>query len=243
MKLNPTWQAIGVLFLVTVFFAIALAMANMFTKDAVAARIETERNAARERLIAMVMQPTTYEETEEEAAEEIEEEADDEEQEEAEEQAEENRAPQPVIYDNIIVNIEEAPTVWVYMLEGEAVAYIVTTTSKGRRGDIEIMVAMDSQFAIAGLEILRHDEAPWISAIIQGEAFTRQFAGKVAPLEVTTNQGSRGANEIIAAAGAVEITRDITEMINHAVAIAWLFSEHLEEIMIEEASEEYEEYI
>ena len=61
--------------------------------------------------------------------------------------------------------------------DGEKIGVATMATSGGYGGDINIIVALDMQGNIKGINVISHSETPGIGDIVEEEDFTDQFAG------------------------------------------------------------------
>ncbi len=61
---------------------------------------------------------------------------------------------------------------------GKRIAYLVDGKFTGFKTFIGVMLALDPQFSILGLEILEHEEDPGLGAEIEQDYFRNQFKGK-----------------------------------------------------------------
>lgn len=71
-----------------------------------------------------------------------------------------------------------ADTVIVAKLGDKRIAYLVSGEFPGFKTTISVMLALDTDFAMLGLEILEHEEDPGLGAEIEEEYFKNQFQGK-----------------------------------------------------------------
>ncbi|ETR73165.1 MAG: Electron transport complex protein rnfG [Candidatus Magnetoglobus multicellularis str. Araruama] len=62
--------------------------------------------------------------------------------------------------------------------DNKRLAYLLPGKSPGFKTHINFMLALDSQYAIVGLQILEHQEDPGLGAEIEQEYFKNQFTGK-----------------------------------------------------------------
>ncbi len=62
--------------------------------------------------------------------------------------------------------------------EGQPVGTAFSVNEKGFGGEITVMMGVDQQSVITGVEILLHKETPGLGAKIEEEGFRRQFVGK-----------------------------------------------------------------
>ena len=74
---------------------------------------------------------------------------------------------------------------------GEEVGYVFTSGAKGYGGTVSVMVGIDANGAITGLEILSHAETPGLGANAVKPDFKDRFIGKSGELTVdkTSNEG------------------------------------------------------
>lgn len=74
---------------------------------------------------------------------------------------------------------------------GEEVGYVFTAGAKGYGGTVSVMVGIDANGAITGLEILSHAETPGLGANAVKPDFKDRFIGKSGELTVdkTSNEG------------------------------------------------------
>ena len=71
------------------------------------------------------------------------------------------------------------------------VGYVFTSGAKGYGGTVSVMVGMDIEGVITGIEILSHDETPGLGANSTKPEFKNRFIGKSGALTVskTSNDG------------------------------------------------------
>lgn len=92
---------------------------------------------------------------------------------------------------------------------------VAKVAPEGYGGAIEILVGVDGNLAVTGIQVLSHSETPGLGANILAENFQNQFVSKKAPIEVV--KGVAGNNEISAITGATITSRAVTEGVNVAV--------------------------
>jgi electron transport complex protein RnfG len=69
-------------------------------------------------------------------------------------------------------------TIYVAKYKGEVVGYaILSTSTKGYGGDIDVLVGVSPSGKILGIEILRHAETPGLGNKIENEEFKNKFKG------------------------------------------------------------------
>lgn len=89
---------------------------------------------------------------------------------------------------------------------GTAVGWCATVTEKGFGGDLVMMVGLDTEYGVCGIEILSHSETPGLGAKATEEAFKKQFVGKSAALSVV-KKATDNQNEVQAITGATITSR------------------------------------
>ena len=101
---------------------------------------------------------------------------------------------------------------------GVGVGYCVNVKTNGYGGEISVMVGLDMENKVQGIEILSHNETAGLGAKANDEEFKSQFAGKKAPLSVV----KKGANdnEIQAITGATITSRAVADAVTKACSLA-----------------------
>ena len=74
---------------------------------------------------------------------------------------------------------------------GNEIGYVFTAGAKGYGGTVSVMVGLDSEGTILGIEILSHSETPGLGANAVKDDFKSRFSGKSGALTVdkTSNDG------------------------------------------------------
>ena len=90
----------------------------------------------------------------------------------------------------------------------EVIGYCVKVTATGYGGDISMMVGLDTEATVQGIEILSHSETAGLGAKITEDRFKSQFKGKDPILQVVKND-TDSAGEITAITGATVSSRGI----------------------------------
>lgn len=98
------------------------------------------------------------------------------------------------------------------------VGYCVNTTASGFGGDISMMVGVNPDGTLAGIEILSHGETAGLGAKCEKDDFKSQFAGKTAPLSVIKS-GTASSNQIQAITGATITSTAVSKGVNNAVEL------------------------
>lgn len=99
---------------------------------------------------------------------------------------------------------------------GQTVAYIVPSESKGYGGKIKMLVAVTADSKVIDFSILEHNETPGLGDNAQKPAFRKMFAGKgLDKLEVTKDPADK--EKIQAMTGATISSRAVTKGVRQAV--------------------------
>lgn len=99
--------------------------------------------------------------------------------------------------------------------EGETKGYIVKVTPTGYGGIINLLVAIDSQGEVKGINILSLSETPGYGANATKNEFKDQFKEKLPPFVVSKQ--AQSPNEIQVITGATITSTAITEGVNQAI--------------------------
>lgn len=103
--------------------------------------------------------------------------------------------------------------------DGAGVGYCVNVKTNGYGGEISVMVGLDMENNVQGIEVLSHNETAGLGAKATDDSFKNQFAGKKAPLSVAKNNAS-GVNSIQAITGATITSRAIADAVTTACDLA-----------------------
>lgn len=103
---------------------------------------------------------------------------------------------------------------------GEPVGLVIRLTPKGYGGPIKLMVGIDQEGKIVGLQVLSHQESPGLGANISKESFTSQFIGKDANAPLRVVKGTTTTDhDIVALTSATISSRAVAEGINQAIQL------------------------
>ena len=102
--------------------------------------------------------------------------------------------------------------------DGENIGYCVNVSPKGYGGEIKILVGIDSEDKVTGIEVLSHSETPGLGAKSTSEEFKSQFKGKDTELSVVKSQ-TQNSGEIQAITGATVTSRAIADGVKEASSI------------------------
>lgn len=100
---------------------------------------------------------------------------------------------------------------------GEKLGYLVTVTShEGYGGDITIVLGIDNDGKVLGIEFTTLDETVGFGASASEPWFKNQFAGKEGQIAYTKGEPAAD-NEIKAISGATKTTKAVTNAVNAAI--------------------------
>lgn len=90
--------------------------------------------------------------------------------------------------------------------------YVFTAGAKGYGGTVSVMVGLDTEGVITGIEILSHSETPGLGANAVKDDFKSRFTGKSG--ELTVNKTSNDGQNIQAITAATITSKAVTEAVN-----------------------------
>ncbi len=93
------------------------------------------------------------------------------------------------------------------------IGYVATSASKGYGGDVQIMIGIDLNLKITGIEILEQSETAGLGANCENPEWLSQFVGKSGTLAVSKDGG-----EIDAITASTITSRAVTSAVNKALA-------------------------
>lgn len=96
------------------------------------------------------------------------------------------------------------------------VGYVFTAGAKGYGGTVSVMVGLDAEGAITGVEILSHSETPGLGANATKEDFKGRYIGKSGTL--TVDKTSNDGQNIQAITAATITSKAVTEAVNMITA-------------------------
>ncbi len=99
---------------------------------------------------------------------------------------------------------------------GEEVGYVFTSGAKGYGGTVSVMVGLDMQGTITGIEILSHSETPGLGANAVKPDFKARFVGKTGTLIVDKN--SNDGQNVQAITAATITSKAVTSAVNAVTA-------------------------
>lgn len=99
---------------------------------------------------------------------------------------------------------------------GETAGYVFTTSAKGYGGAVGVMVGLDAEGVITGIEILSHSETPGLGANATSDSFKSRFVGKSG--ELTVDKNSNDGQNIQAITAATITSKAVTSAVNAVIA-------------------------
>lgn len=94
----------------------------------------------------------------------------------------------------------------------ETAGYVFTAGAKGYGGTVSVMVGLDTEGVITGIEILSHSETPGLGANAVKDDFKSRFTGKSG--ELTVNKTSNDGQNVQAITAATITSKAVTEAVN-----------------------------
>ncbi|MGL4797850.1 MAG: RnfABCDGE type electron transport complex subunit G [Cellulosilyticaceae bacterium] len=110
---------------------------------------------------------------------------------------------------------EKMLEVYVAKTEGVYVGSVAKVAPNGYGGTIEMLVGIDAEGKVAGVQILSHAETPGLGANMTKESFSTQFKGKDEGIGVT--KGAASGNDISAITGATITSQAVTDGVNQVI--------------------------
>ncbi len=112
---------------------------------------------------------------------------------------------------------------------GEIVGYCFKISTKNNRnkafgGEIQMMVGVDTNLNITGIDLTNMSETPGLGAKADEDEFKNQFKGKNSELSVVKT-GNAKDDEINTISGATLTSKAVTEGVNNAIKAAKLLKE------------------
>lgn len=92
------------------------------------------------------------------------------------------------------------------------------TSSQGYHGDVELMVGINADGTVAGLQVVAEDETDGIGTNAFTEEYFGGFAGAAAAGELTVDEAGAGQTHVDAVSGATFTSRAVVDCLNIAFA-------------------------
>lgn len=106
----------------------------------------------------------------------------------------------------------------------EVIGYAFKVESEeGYGGNIEVIVGIDMDGKISGIDVIKHSETPGLGAKADQDSFKDQYKGKPATELTVVKGGAAGDSEIDSIGGATITSRAVTGTVN---AASQYFNEH-----------------
>ena len=99
---------------------------------------------------------------------------------------------------------------------GAEVGYVFTAGAKGYGGTVSVMVGLDMNGTITGVEILSHSETPGLGANAVKPEFKNRFMGKSG--ELTVDKNSNDGQSVQAITAATITSKAVTSAVNAVTA-------------------------
>ncbi|PKM63380.1 MAG: electron transporter RnfG [Firmicutes bacterium HGW-Firmicutes-21] len=93
--------------------------------------------------------------------------------------------------------------------DGGIIGYVFTVTEHGYSGDIQVMVGINKDGKVSGVNLIKHSETPGLGAAAGGPSFLDQFRGLSGKAEVGKN--------IDSISGATITSRAVSRAVNGAI--------------------------
>ena len=100
--------------------------------------------------------------------------------------------------------------------KGNTIGYVFTSGAKGYGGTVAVMVGLDTEGVITGIEILSHSETPGLGANATGDSFKSRFNGKSG--ELTVDKNSNDGQNIQAITAATITSKAVVSAVNAVIA-------------------------
>lgn len=134
----------------------------------------------------------------------------------AQEEAMKKVLPEATGFDKLEYTINENSTVTeVYSSDA---GFAVKVAPKGYGGAISMIVGIDKDLKVTGVEIISQSETAGLGAKCTEDSFKAQFVGKAENITVTKNGAKE--NEIDAISSATVTSKAVTKGVNEAIAAA-----------------------
>ena len=101
-----------------------------------------------------------------------------------------------------------------YDADGKEIGYVFTSGAKGYGGTVSVMVGIDTEGTITGIEILSHAETPGLGANATKDDFKGRFVGKSGILSV--NKSSNEGQDVQAITAATITSNAVVNAVNLA---------------------------
>lgn len=101
---------------------------------------------------------------------------------------------------------------------GNVAGYTLKTIPNGYAGVVEVMIGINAEGTITGVNVGNHNETPGLGAKATDEAFKSQYTGKSSETDVKViKSGVPAEDEIAAISGATITSKAVTDGVNEAI--------------------------
>lgn len=101
---------------------------------------------------------------------------------------------------------------------GNTVGYTLKTTPIGYSGVVEVMVGINTDGVITGVDIGDHEETPGLGAKAEDAEYVNQYQDKNSDMEIEViKAGKPSDNQIVAISGATITSKAVTQGVNVAI--------------------------
>ena len=136
------------------------------------------------------------------------------------EQAMQAVMPSAKEFNYIASNNDKIPEAYEAISEnGEKIGDCVISTANGYGGEIRVLVGIDSDNIVTGIQIMSHSETPGLGANAAKPDFYEQYTGKKAGINAVKST-THGENDINAMSGATITSDAVTLAVNNAIDFA-----------------------
>ena len=101
--------------------------------------------------------------------------------------------------------------------------YVVLAEPKGYGGAISLVVGIDNDLTVTGIDITNQSETPGLGANCQNPEFMGQFKGKTSGIAVV--KGTASGNQIDAITSSTVTSKAVTKGVNDALLAAKMVKE------------------
>ena len=104
-----------------------------------------------------------------------------------------------------------------YGSDGTVIGYVITAVTKGYGGELSVMVGVNDDGAVSGIDFLSISETAGLGMNAQKDEFREQYVGKSGQIGVSKNSPSE--TEIQALTGATITSKAVTAAVNDALKV------------------------
>lgn len=102
--------------------------------------------------------------------------------------------------------------------QNDLLGYLVLATTKdGYAGEISVVIGMDTEGEIKGIEVVESSETAGLGSKAAEDPFKGQYVGKQVDAFIVTKNGKTQDNEIDAISGATITSRAVTDVVNASI--------------------------